>query len=41
MTKWPQTKLKESGIKSTLHMYTVVSQAPKFRPFRSTISRFF
>ena len=35
-----QTKLKESGIKSTLHMCTVVHRVPNFRPFRSKISRY-
>ncbi len=39
-TEWPQTKFKESGIKSTLPMCTVVHWVPHFRPFRSTISRF-
>ncbi len=39
-TKWPQTKLNELGIKSTLHMWTVVPWVPNFHPFRSTISRF-
>ncbi len=39
-SKWPQTKLKESGSKSTLHMCTVGPQVPNFPPFCSTISRF-
>ncbi len=39
-TEWPQTKLKESGIKSSLHVCTVVPRVPNFRPFRSTISHF-
>ena len=39
-TEWPQTKLKKSGIKNTLHMCTVVPRVPNFRPFGSTISRF-
>ncbi len=36
----PKTKLKESGLKSTFHMFTVGPLVPNFRPFRSTISRF-
>ncbi len=32
-TEWPEAELKESPMKSTLHI-------PSFRPFRSTISRF-
>ena len=39
-TEWPQTKLKESGIKSTLHICTITSRVPNFRPFCSTISHF-
>ncbi len=39
-TKWPQTKLKELGIKSTPPMCTIVPRDPNFRPFLSTISRF-
>ncbi len=39
-TEWPQTKLKESDIKGTLHMCTVALRLPNFRPFRFTISRF-
>ena len=36
----PQTKLKLTGIKSTLPICTVVARVPNFRPFHSTISRF-
>ena len=36
----PQIKLKESGIKSTLHICTVEHQVPHFRPFCYTINRF-
>ncbi len=39
-TEWSQTKFKQSGIKSTLHMSTVVPRVPNFHPFRPTISRF-
>ncbi len=39
-TKWPQTKFKESGIKSTFHMSTIKPQVPNFHQFCSTISRF-
>ncbi len=34
------TKLKESGINSTLHMCTVVHRVPNVYPIHSTISRF-
>ena len=39
-TEWPQTKLKESGIKSTLPMCAVVPRVPNVCPFRSTMSCF-
>ncbi len=39
-TRWPQTKLKESGIKRNLHMCTIVPRVPNYHPFHSTISRF-
>ena len=39
-TEWPQTKLKESGSKSTFHMCTVEPRVPNFPPFHYTISCF-
>ncbi len=41
-TEWPQTKLKESGVKGTCTppMCTVVPRVPNFRPFGSTVIRF-
>ena len=39
-TELPQTKLKESGITSTLNICTVVPRVPNFSPFHSTASCF-
>ncbi len=39
-TQWPQTKLKDLGIKGTLHICTVVPRVPNFCPFNSMISHF-
>ena len=39
-TEWPQTELKESDTKCTLHMQYTGPQVPNFCPFRSTISCF-
>ncbi len=39
-TGWPQTKLKQSDKKSTLHMCTLVPRVLNFRPFRSMVSHF-
>ncbi len=40
-TNWPETKLKQSGMKNTLYMQcSTPPRAPNFRPFRSTISCF-
>ena len=36
----PRPKIKESGIKSTLPMCTVVPQVPNFHPFRYMINHF-
>ncbi len=39
-TEWPQTELKESGMKSTLRLYLQGRRGPNFHQFRSTICRF-
>ncbi len=39
-TEWPQTELKDSDMKSILHMEFPEPGVPNFHPFRSTINRF-
>ena len=39
-TEWPQTELKESDMKGTLHMHFLGPRVPHLHPFRTTINRF-